>query len=430
MEWIKRNWLYILAFTLPFERIPSFDLPLGSSSITIKINFIIALLVMAAAALQVAKQRRLNLTRPDKWLVAYVAVMVLSLAVADNRLRALQVIVATVLMIVLALVIERTFQRFDLVKIYRVLLTSAIVMGAIGMYQFVADTAGVPTAFTGLKDIYTKMVFGFPRIQATALEPLYLASFLLLPMSLLVARMYTRVVTWKHCAVLAFLVMIVALTLSRGGIYAGLGAATAIFVALRAHGSWRRAGVVVGSIVCGALAAVALVYITTNLSQAPQNSVSRYLNQTTKLSSSSGSADSDRVINRNLAIRAFRENPVLGVGIGNFGRYAQTHDPSYKNNPSVIVNNEYLEILAETGIVGFSTLAGLALVVLLQIRTAWRRAKPEQQVWIAAFSAYLVAAGIQFYSFSTLYIVQIWFAIGILLALTGPFRNTSHEYAK
>ena len=57
-----------------------------------------------------------------------------------------------------------------------------ILCSVFGLYQFFGDIIGLPTFATGLKDHYTKAVFGIPRIQGTAVEPLYFAGMLVIPL--------------------------------------------------------------------------------------------------------------------------------------------------------------------------------------------------------------------------------------------------------
>jgi hypothetical protein len=388
--------------------------------LTIRASFLLALVVVGAGVWQVVRRRRLGLSAPDVWLVAYGLVMVASAGGAYSRGRSLQVVVATGLLIGLAMVMERTLQRFALAKLYRYLIAATAVACAFGVYQFFGDSFGLPTAWTGLKDIYTKHVFGFPRVQSVGLEPLFFASFLLLPLTLLVARLYTRAASWKVYGLLGLVVMVFALTLSRGGIYGGLGSLAVLAVWLWRAGTVRRLGLIALTIGLGAGAALGLIALTSRADHGSQPAaVHAYVAQTTHLTSNAGSADNDRSVNRKLAWRAFKEHPILGVGIGNFGYYAQAHDPRYAANPGVVVNNEYLEILAETGLVGLVALLGFVVALVLRVGRAWGRLEGEQRVWTVAVFAMLVGAAVQFYAFSTLYIIHIWFAIGLLLGLTA-----------
>jgi hypothetical protein len=55
-----------------------------------------------------------------------------------------------------------------------------------GIYQFFGDLIGIPSTFTLLREHYTKIVFGIPRVQGTAVEPLYFAGMLLIAIFVLI----------------------------------------------------------------------------------------------------------------------------------------------------------------------------------------------------------------------------------------------------
>jgi len=119
--------------------------------------------------------------------------------------------------------------------------------------------------------------------------------------------------------------------------------------------------------------------------------------------------DAFRVENWQLGLQLFREHPLFGVGLG---YVAATWE--YE------IHNSYIALLAETGIVGFSTFLALIAYVL---RTAWRniglvrRWKPEW-TWVArgAFAAILFELG-----FGAMHIVHrsrhLWFLVGLVLAM-------------
>ena len=67
------------------------------------------------------------------------------------------------------------------------LFVSLAIVSIFGIYQFLGDLVlGLPTFLTGLRPQYTKAVFGYPRVQATAIEPLYFAGMLFWPMFLMI----------------------------------------------------------------------------------------------------------------------------------------------------------------------------------------------------------------------------------------------------
>lgn len=80
--------------------------------------------------------------------------------------------------------------------------------------------------------------------------------------------------------------------------------------------------------------------------------------------SSGGSSFEERKWLRQVAWQAFRENPVLGLGVGQFRSYSVAH-----GGPDVYAHNNFLELLANSGIVGFGLYYG---AIALMIRDYWR----------------------------------------------------------
>lgn len=80
--------------------------------------------------------------------------------------------------------------------------------------------------------------------------------------------------------------------------------------------------------------------------------------------SSGGNSYEERMWLRQTAWQAFTENPVLGLGVGQFRSYSVAH-----GGPDVYAHNNYLELLANSGIVGFVLYYG---AIASLIRAFWR----------------------------------------------------------
>ena len=114
----------------------------------------------------------------------------------------------------------------------------------------------------------------------------------------------------------------------------------------------------------------------------------------------------------------------LGVGPGNFGQAAYLEDPHNFPNAMAIVNNEPIELLTETGVLG---LAAFGLFVVSLGRLYWLRLRggdlsSELGVWLLALGGTLLAIAVQYQTFSTLYITHIWVAIGLLVGVMGAMK--------
>lgn len=80
--------------------------------------------------------------------------------------------------------------------------------------------------------------------------------------------------------------------------------------------------------------------------------------------SSGGNSYEERMWLRQIAWQAFLENPVLGLGVGQFRYYSVMH-----GGPDLYAHNNFLELLANSGIVGFVLYYG---AIALMFRVLWR----------------------------------------------------------
>ena len=408
-----QTWLYVLAALLPFERIPA--VPVGGFHLrpSIVAGLILVIVTLIKAPKLVLPKRAV------RWaLVVFLGVCALSSLLSNQPAHALRITAYTLLAALLALCVAYAVRQASLRTLYLVLLGSSLVVALFAFYQFTADLGGLSTHVTGLKTMYSSQVFGFPRVQAASAEPLYFANYLLLPLAILSA---VGLVVGESLAVLVVLGTALLLTLSRGGvIVASLAAIFFIGLALYRRRLKDASKLGAAGLISLILTFLALTYLVPVLRHEPagtprRSAVSVYTDQVTNLEVGNGKVD--RAKTRELATAAFQAHPWLGVGPGNFGAYAASVHSGYSADQ--IVNNEPLELLAETGVVGFG--AFIVFVVLLTRRAvlALRRDKRalHRAVLIGAL-VYLAATSVQYWSFSTLYIIQVWFAIGLVFGLS------------
>jgi O-antigen ligase len=422
MDWLRRYWIYVLIFCLPFERIPSYDLTIGGATVTLRASHLVAALALLLLGFQAFRKIPwLAPRQPYFWLAAYLAVAVAGMAGALNPKRTLVALAATTLVIATSVLVSAYTKRLNWYLALKVMTVAAMIACAFGVYQFFGDMFGLPRDLTGLKEIYTKQVFGFPRIQSTGLEPLYFANFLLIPFLITSALTMAGKLRSKWWLVSLFvLAYAITLTLSRGAMYGALAGLVLLLVAVGRR-NWAKSSLVMLAVIFGILATLGSIYVGSQKDKQGGASVAKYTKQSTKLTSPPGSADSDRAVNRKLAVAAFQERPILGYGLGNFGAYAKQARPDLygKTNGEVTVNNEYFEVMAETGALGLASLAGFVATLLLGAVRAWKRLTDEMRVWLVGLLAVLIAFGVQYYAFSTLYVMHIWVVLGLLMGLVS-----------
>ncbi|AXG69268.1 O-antigen ligase [Kordia sp. SMS9] len=102
-----------------------------------------------------------------------------------------------------------------------------------------------------------------------------------------------------------------------------------------------------------------------------------------------------------LAIRNFKKSPILGVGYGNYKAVGKReHYQNFNNNKGAFANprrahNDFLEKLAETGIVGFLLYVSLFVFPLLWFFKLMRTETSYEMQWVY-FAIFLVAASYTF----------------------------------
>ncbi|MBI3495399.1 O-antigen ligase family protein [Candidatus Berkelbacteria bacterium] len=401
----------LLIFFLPFERIPTLQL----GSFTAKINHLVGGLVIIFFLLDVVFNRRKLYGNPTVIpTVIFLLSLLVSIVHTTAGVRSIIFFGLDSFVIALFLIIPQLIDsREKLNRVVQVLLWSVVLVAVFGLYQFLGDLIGLSSAMTGLDPGYSKKVFGFPRIQAFAKEPLYLGNYLLIPLGTLFALFIAKI---RHIQVvpIAFLVMVVfVLTLSRGAFLAfAVAAAIALLFAFKKIFTFR-------SILLGG-AAVFLVLIAVNgiLNKLGPDLKERFLAHATIQDYRSGDSTQGRLHAFAKAIDAFEESPVSGIGLGAYGMYVLNYPATPPPNGWFIVNNQYLELLAETGILGFASFVLLVAVILGRSLIAY--IKTQDQFYAAlvlGLTAAYIGTLVQYNFFSTLAIIHIWVLMGLIVAV-------------
>jgi O-antigen ligase len=421
-EDIDRFLILCLVFSLPFDRIPSIEL----FGVTLRFSILFgALLIVRATYLIIKKRIDPSLRGYEKILLIFIAWLVLIIPESINITKALTNVISNIFVILMSYSFAVLFKKNYIKPIIYSLFISAGITVAFGLYQYVGDDFGLSTAATGLLDRYTRAIFGFPRIQAFSLEPLYFASYLLLPFSAALALYLNdkqKIISNKIGLSLLFLYSFgIFMTVSRGGIY-GLVACLLFLLGI----SWL--------LKTSRLKKTLLIVFLIVLSFGTSLLLINYLNKTpsgytngkeganayvTQIKNTGLDKGDERAKARAKAITIIKENKTvlfLGLGPGQYGPYVQNNRAS--NGSWTIVNNLFLELLVETGVVGLLLIMTfIAFILYKGIRYIF--ASKDIQAAIIALTAcgYLVSQAVQYQSYSTLYIVHLWVAIALLLAV-------------
>jgi len=418
--------------------------------VAIRLSQVVGALLILFCLPILIKNWRDWLNNPWVLLALFVLVSALSAALALSKTKGLLVTSFYAFVFVLAYAVAQTFSLRHSALFKKLIFGIGLVVVVFCLYQFIGDTLGVSSNYTLLNVRYTKLIFGFPRVQGFSLEPLYLANYLLIPFCLaLVSYIFS---SKRLEAVLAFVFLTtIWLTVARGaylGVFAVLFGLSIVMIYQR---RWRQLAVTLGIASLSLLLAFGMIRasgsfakqlpvsttVPSNLqTNIPQQGIdadgntTRLLEHTTNFSSQT--SVSDRLQSSETAIVLVQSNPIIGVGPGNFGRYVVKAYPATFVDPNQIANNETLEILAEVGIIGFALLVTFALTLLWRgLHFSVKQNSREANIWFFATAAMLAAFVVQWQTFSTLYVTHIWVMIGVYLAVLHQSKFTHNaRFAK
>lgn len=407
--------IYCITFALPFERLGAIEY----GGITVRISQLLLLLLLAATIVRLPLKNRRGVRNPLFIpVLLFVATLITSLLASPYIGRSVTVAGYIIFTATIAFLVPyhvRTKQQVH--TVLAILLASALCVSVFGLFQFFGDLAGLPQSVTGLRDLYTKTVLGFPRVQSTAYEPLYFANYLLLPIIVALSFLLAGGKTYfKKSHLAAFLAIVgssFVLTVSRG---AYIALAAGMLVLLVAY--WKRLvhpariALLLALLMAGGTGGHMMLTAT---GQNAATEVSMFAEHTTDIFS--GASFEERAFTMERAWIYFTNRPLFGNGVGAFGPLLAPTTYAPPEHGWAIVNNEFLEIAAELGLAGLIAFVLILGVLASRAIKALRLAPtPTERALHIALLATLVAIVVQWQTFSTLYIVHIWFFFGLIIA--------------
>ena len=146
------------------------------------------------------------------------------------------------------------------------------------------------------------------------------------------------------------------------------------------------------------------------------------------------------------AYRIFDQNPIIGVGLGNYAFYFNENLPDrpLATVPEVLrlvvpesvgarlitPKNLVIRILAETGILGLSTFIAFIMAVLGSALYMWFSTLIEVKFWGIGGLLGLIAFGLVAFSFDSFAIPNMWVVFGLITAAMRLTRNDSFSTNK
>lgn len=405
-------------FLLPFERIPTFEM-LG---FTVKLSYVAFLLFLVLFLPRLPSLFRENkLSTSDRFLLLFWLSGLISLLFTPNPKRSIITLALWAFVFAFYFVFSRLLKNEQLrKKVENIIIISSILVSIFGIYQFVGDSIGLSTTLTGLRIQYTKIVLGFPRIQSVALEPLYFSNFLLVPFFIALKRyIFEKKILNQYLWVISLISINIILGISRG---AYLSIIIALAIALLFFIISGRKSIsdfnkklfdLIVAIILSLVISFVLI-ISLNGKKASGDFIN-HSNVQNEISAGGRSSTSDRLGSYQKAFDLFKQKPIFGNGIASFGPLTVGSEQDFKQFGYGIVNNEYLEILSETGIVGLITFVLFLLFRIREVTLVFKRGDDsKKKIGMLLISFGCVAIFIQYNFFSTLYIIYIWAFLALL----------------
>lgn len=423
----KYSWLDkicgALVFSLPFERIPSLDIGganLRISQVVTLFGLWVVLILFLKKDSDILKQKFSNV---GIYFIIFIILSLPSWVLVINSTRFWVTSIATWLCFGAAFLLAN-FSRNIFQKL-RLALVGIGISCLFGVYQFFGDLAGLPIILTGLREQYTKIVFGIPRIHSTALEPLYFAGMLFLPIffsifvTLSKKRIFTKIPGILNFIILLFFLTIFSLTLSKSAYLAlGISLFFAIIFSLKKFPLWSILKSFSGPIAIGFTGLTLLVIYSQKAAFLVQDLINNF-NDTLNFQFASSVERLDFI---KTAFILLPQNIVFGIGSGQFGVWASYLLNSYgtEQGSYLIVNNVYLEVWLEFGLLPFLLFIFILLSpiwinfkILLKSDSWVRENNLSRLILIFSLFAYYI----QWLTFSPVFIMPIFILLGLLVKL-------------
>ncbi|MEM1312733.1 MAG: O-antigen ligase family protein [Patescibacteria group bacterium] len=435
-EWLDKT-CTALVVSLPFERIPS----LSVGGVNVRFSQLIVLAGLWIVAVLFFKKDRqlyqLNINKINNILIAFTLCSIPSFFVVIESRRFLTTILATYLAFG-ALFLLSNFSN-NIPRKLKYLVLSVATTSIFGLYQFVGDLVDLPTYLTGLREMYTKVVFGIPRVQATALEPLYYAGMLFMPILYILVMILAGVQLNVHPKIksryaklilLTLFLSVFVLTLSK----AAFAIMTGIFILLSLCSAKKLKSIFLfKQFIKLIFVSVSVLSIFTLFFPNLRITVLRIIINFYETATFQFASSIERLNFLQAAIELLPRNVLIGIGSGQYGPWVKSlglvNSPVALEGGYLIVNNVYLEVWLEFGILALICFLALLLYPvynnfkILNSSSNWKTPNNLSRL-VLVFT--LIAYYLQWFTFSPIFIMPIFILMG-LAANLGQNNDTIYE---
>lgn len=293
-----------------------------------------------------------------------------------------------------------------------ILSASAGMVGAYGIYQVLATAGGFYVPLlpnTGSYGLAPGMV-GASRAIGTMQEPSFLAGFMCFSIAstllLIIAREHSArwwsAVLWMSMGVQAVCLLMTTSTGGFVGLVVILGAGWLIL-----RGSERRRLVII-CLMGAILLAIPVTYV---ISQ-PGFQQKLIIGTIGKLGHASAMERSEFC---RAGLEMFADHPAIGVGPGLYDSFCRSYTSAFSLSKTLIVNNVYIELLAETGLVGFTAFMIMFVCLTARAVRRWRYHNKDSLLYAVPVIA-LAALVVQLMAYPTFKMEFIWLLFGLVAA--------------
>lgn len=331
-----------------------------------------------------------------------------------------------------------------------------IVIGGIiafyGIYQAFASQFNLPlkdvtnalrTGGKGYGSLFTAMELGRFRSQATFGEPLGFGHYLLslLPFTLAfgaITRSYIDLEKrqWMTGRVLALVITLfffaMFMTRSRGALI-GLGASIMILILLLGMQNLRSffIYILIAFLILTAFYLIAIRYFgfskdILQLLRFSKQLPSKNIEPDTPIEVLMRPGTQRYLFYFSWVPTLFKENPVLGVGIGNFTLIIS----SILRSQEVLISptGVWGTVVAETGILGIVTFSSIILLYyVVMIKAIIKNRNTHWEPYLVGLTACFTGIMVQYISFGSRLGVYTWFLMGISMAIVNHIRREAEE---
>ncbi len=419
---------YLVIFTLPFfavsPLIKFFGVPQG-----IIFGFFVLLTLIAFLKEKGVKPLFVTLWQTPllKLLLLFLLVNLISLAKAgmgrgfgqENYIKFAYVIFS---LLVFWLTANLVMERETFTRIFQVYFLGCTISALLGLYVTLGFMAGFDTG--------QQVTWTVPRLFGTSGEPQVYGNFLLsiIPIVTVFLLMQSDFINKSVLTTgLAFFVLAMVMTFSAGAWAGFIGSLSILIIGLK-HFKLKGILAWISSVVIVILVVIMIDhYLYPGYAEGFKSIVFKLTPQTVQTKETyllSVGSGIDRWNLRQAAWKMFRTHPILGVGMGNFGYLYNAYRPVGAEAVSYVAkaHNQYLEVLAETGIIGFA----IFMVIIVQAALMfWRSFQTTRSTFWKAIVlgsfASLVGIAIQGYSFGFFVHIYTWVLLGLLVS---AYRQT------